>query len=277
MAQNPIICSVWDVEQDILDVFHAVCTQNHLRYSLGYGTLIGAVRHGGFIPWDDDIDVMMPREDYDKLLLLWDSVAPEGYLIQNHHKSPEYPNNFSKIVKDHTTFLQDEWARKRNFHKGFFIDIFPADRVAPGFISRKLQFASCAINLLYSKNFRSGSGGLKAFIEVLLLSLPKKLRVKLRQSTENYIKSWSSRPDCPWFFPCTLQECGLHYPSTLFDHLGTISFRDKTYCCFENPDVPLKIQYGDYMTLPPEEERVWKHHPILIDFNRNYEEIEEKL
>lgn len=275
MGKENIIHSVWRVEQEILDVFHEICTKHNLRYSLGYGTLIGAVRHGGFIPWDDDIDVMMPRDDYEKLLSLWDSVAPKEFLLQSYYSTPDYTNNFSKIVKNHTTFLQDEWARDKKFHKGFFIDIFPADRLAPGCVSRKLQFAACAINLLYSKNFTSGSGGLIGFMEHILLKFPRRLREKWKFSTENYIKRWTSHTDCNWFFPCTIRACKTHYPPILFDNLKTISFENKHYCCFADPDAALRVQYGDYMQLPPEEDRVWKHHPILIDFERNYEEIEE--
>lgn len=269
------IHSVWIVEQEILDIFHSVCTAHQLRYSLGYGTLLGAVRHGGFIPWDDDIDIMMPRDDYEKLLSIWDDVAPAGYLLENYSRSSEYPNNFSKIIKDHTTFLQDEWARTRNFHKGFFIDIFPADRVAPGSISRKLQFLACSINLLFSKNFTSGTGGVIGLVERLLLKLPSKTRAKWRLYTENYIKRWLPHSSSNWFFSCTIRACRVYYPHTLFDNIKSIYFQGKAYCCFADPETPLKIQFGDYMTLPPEEDRVWKHHPILIDFERNYEEIEE--
>ena len=69
------------VEQGILDVFSNICDTNDLKYSLAYGTLLGAVRHHGFIPWDDDIDVMMPREDYDKLIEIWHSQAPKEYIL----------------------------------------------------------------------------------------------------------------------------------------------------------------------------------------------------
>ena len=64
------LTDIWDAEQSILNEIDRVCRENHLRYSLAYGTLIGAVRHGGFIPWDDDIDLMMPREDYERLIAL---------------------------------------------------------------------------------------------------------------------------------------------------------------------------------------------------------------
>ena len=74
---------IWATEQEILDVIHQVCTEYGLRYSLAYGTLIGAVRHKGFIPWDDDIDLIMPREDYEKLLAIWNEATPKGYILQN--------------------------------------------------------------------------------------------------------------------------------------------------------------------------------------------------
>lgn len=81
-ASDQLQQQIWATEQEILDVIHQVCTEHGLRYSLAYGTLIGAVRHKGFIPWDDDIDLMMPREDYEKLLAIWNEAAPKGYILQ---------------------------------------------------------------------------------------------------------------------------------------------------------------------------------------------------
>ena len=85
---------IWATEQEILDVIHQVCTEYGLRYSLAYGTLIGAVRHKGFIPWDDDIDLIMPREDYEKLLAIWNEAAPKGYILQNTRTDPDFTQNF---------------------------------------------------------------------------------------------------------------------------------------------------------------------------------------
>lgn len=116
---------IWATEQEILDVIHQVCTEHGLRYSLAYGTLLGAVRHKGFIPWDDDIDLMMPREDYEKLLVIWNQSAPKGYILQNTRTDSDFTQNFTKIRKDHTTFLQDEAERTKHYHKGIFVDIFP--------------------------------------------------------------------------------------------------------------------------------------------------------
>ncbi len=110
---------LWITEQEILDVIDKVCVENGLRYSLGYGTLLGAVRHGGFIPWDDDIDVLMPREDYEGLIKIWPSAAPEGYLLETERMFDDYVNNFLKIRKDHTTYLQFEGEIKKAIIQAF--------------------------------------------------------------------------------------------------------------------------------------------------------------
>ncbi len=125
----------WDDDIDICmpredyDKFlKIVCVENHLKYSLAYGTLIGAVRHQGFIPWDDDIDICMPREDYDKFLKIWSKYNFKDYILQNIETDEDFTQNFTKIRKNHTTFLQPK-EEQYKYHKGFFIDIFPGDRV----------------------------------------------------------------------------------------------------------------------------------------------------
>ena len=122
---DEIQVKLWKNEQEILDVVHEVCVSNRLKYSLAYGTLLGAVRHGGFIPWDDDIDILMPREDYTKLLEIWSEIAPEDYILQEPYSSSDITNNFVKIRKNHTTFMQTEAEKKCKYHKGIFIDITP--------------------------------------------------------------------------------------------------------------------------------------------------------
>ena len=140
---------VWAVEQSILDQIARVCDDHGLRWSLAYGTLLGAVRHGGFIPWDDDVDIMMPREDYEKLMALWPEVAPAGLILDRCDRDPENCNVFSKVRKDHTTFLQFPNEGQAAHHKGIFNDIFPAEHVPKGKLARKLQFADFAVMLLF--------------------------------------------------------------------------------------------------------------------------------
>lgn len=267
------IKQVWQVEQEILDVIHEVCTKHNLRYTLAYGTLLGAVRHRGFIPWDDDIDLIMPRDDYEKLLSIWNSCAPEGYILQNIRTNPDYTNTFSKVRKNHTTFLQDEAETAKLYHKGIFVDIFPADHVADKKLSNTAQYIACAVNLLFTRGYKSGSGGIIGIFESILLALPKRIRPTVRKWSENIIRKWNNNDQLQWFVPSTIEFARHYYPANLFDNMKTIGFCEKNYSCVSDPDSFLRADYGDYMQLPPEGERVWKHHPIIIDFEHNYEEL----
>lgn len=264
---------LWDTEQEILDVIHNVCVENNLRYSLAYGTLIGAVRHKGFIPWDDDIDLIMPRADYEKLLKTWNQCAPDGYILQNTRTDSDFSQNFTKIRKDHTTFLQTESERMVNYHTGIFVDIFPGDRVAPGIIGRKIQYFACALNLLYSRNHCSDNDGIIGTLEGLLLKLPKRLTSKLLILSEHIIRFWNNDDSLMLFFPSTLEFSKKYQSSTLFENLKQIEFNGKYYSCISDPDSVLKSDYGDYMELPPKEKQVWKHFPIILDFEFNYDEL----
>ena len=235
------------------------------------------MRHGGFIPWDDDIDVMMPREDYEKLLTIWKQSAPDGFILETEDVSEDYSNNFAKIRKDHTTFLQMEEERTRKYHKGFFIDVFPGDRRAPGKLGGKLQFALFAVCLLFNRGYTSGSGGIVGIGERLLLTcIPRKVYRRISAAAGKWSRRWNDHTDQPWVFANTIQECRLSYASDFFDHIVPITFQGKRYCAVQDFDATLRLEYGDYMQLPPEEERVWKHHPILIDFEHNYEELNSK-
>ena len=264
---------VWAVEQELLDVIHQVCTEHNLRYSLAYGTLIGAVRHKGFIPWDDDIDLMMPREDYDKLIQIWKDIAPEGYVLSNGDTEKDCYLNFSKIVKDRTTFLQHERDRELDIHKGIFVDIFPGDRVAPGKLGRIVQFGAFAVNMLYSRGYTSESGGLIEICERLLLLVPRKYHSVLRTKAQKFASRWNSCGQNRYVFPCTFVDSRRYFAADLFDCMDRIEFSGKQYMTVSKWDEYLRDYYGDYMQLPPQEERVWKHHPIIVDFEHNYEEL----
>ena len=266
---------LWSVEQDILDEIHRVCMENGLRYSLAYGTLLGAVRHKGFIPWDDDVDVMMPREDYDRLLEIWELVSRPGYILQTEADTKDYNNNFAKIRKDKTTFLMYEEQRKRRFHKGIYVDIFPADRKAPSRLASEFQFVAFALNLLFNRGYTSGTGGGVGLAELILLHLvPKKYYHKVSLFVGKRSRRWNKDTKTERILPCTIRDCKRYYPSDLFDRFTELEFNGKQYRAVNDYEKFLTIRYGDYMQFPPEEEQVWKHHPILIDFDHNIEDLD---
>jgi LPS biosynthesis protein len=265
---------VWAVEQSILDQIARVCDDHGLRWSLAYGTLLGAVRHGGFIPWDDDVDIMMPREDYEKLMALWPEVAPAGLILDRCDRDPENCNVFSKVRKDHTTFLQFPNEGQAAHHKGIFNDIFPAEHVPKGKLARKLQFADFAVMLLFNRGYPSGSGGLVGLAERILLRLvPKKKYFAVSQVFARRGRRWNDKPAAALIYPVTIRDCKRYYPADLFDDLQRIQFQGKRYSAFAKAEEFLTIRYGDFRRLPPKEEQVWKHPPLLIDYTRNYEEL----
>ena len=119
---------VWAVELELLQKFDEVCRKYNLTYYAYYGTLLGAVRHQGFIPWDDDIDVVMFREDYEKLQAVAPEEFREPYFFQNSY-TDQMLWFFSKLRDSRTTAIE---FPARNLHQGIFIDIFPLDDVPDG-------------------------------------------------------------------------------------------------------------------------------------------------
>lgn len=264
---------VWNVELTILDTVDNICRKHGLKYSIAYGTMLGAIRHGGFIPWDDDVDIIMPREDYKKFLMVWKQLHPKGYILQNKYTNWDFTQNFTKIRKDKTTFLQADWEKSVSYHVGIFIDVFPGDRVAPGKITRKFQLMASAINLLISRGHTSNSSSLQKIVENLVLLMPKVVKKYLYKKTEKYIQKWNKHREQDFFYPSTMEWAYRHYPYNMFDEMKDVNFAGHRVMCVKDTDKILTIDYGDYMKLPPVEERVLKHKPIIMDIEHNLDEL----
>ena len=261
-------------ELEILLVIDEFCKKNDINYSLAYGSLIGAVRHKGFIPWDDDIDIWMSRVDYEKFIKLWVENPVKGYIIQNIDFENDFTANFTKIRKDKTTFLQP-LEEKYNYHKGVFVDIFPLDRVAKGSFNRKLQKIYAVLTMLFYRKFAPPTEtGIKKFISKFMLSIvPKSKYESARKHFEKKYLSLCGDDTCPWISNSTYRDLSIYYDSDMMDSFISLPFEGKEFMSVAKWDHALKKQYGDYMQLPPEEDRTWKHHPVLIDLEHNYEEL----
>jgi len=124
----------------MLEAFVEVCKKNNLRYFLLGGSVLGAVRHSGIIPWDDDIDIGMPRKDYEKFLKIANEELPDRYEVRNYKTNPEghiYP--YSK-VEDNQTSLQVGWLNHLDYTGGIFMDLFPLDGIPGNIFLRKIHY-----------------------------------------------------------------------------------------------------------------------------------------
>lgn len=260
---------------EILKVFDKFCREHDLKYSLYAGSLLGAVRHKGFIPWDDDLDVCMSRVDYEKFLELWQEAPVEGYVLQNKENSKYFDQSFSKIRKDHTTFLQDKW-QIGNHHTGIFLDVFPIDRIPNEKLKRIIFKWNCMKYQLLTREFvpPKGNSVVQMGSAMILACTPKRNRERIRQVILEKITKYNDCYDLETVAIETIASLRKPFAPDMLNAYVDLPFEDGTFMCFAGWEDHLRRKFGDYMQLPPKEERVWKHHPIIIDFEHNYEELE---
>ncbi|PID83042.1 MAG: hypothetical protein CSB15_00210 [Clostridiales bacterium] len=236
------------IQLEILDIIHEFCEKNSITYYLSYGTLIGAVRHKGFIPWDDDVDISMPREDYDKFINSFNDYNKK-YKLLAMENDENYPYTFAKVV-DADTFLVER--DNPSYPIGVYIDLFPIDGTdKKGKIILKQRVWS---TLYLLKNVKLSSKmqvhkTLGLFLsKILLFIFPKKfIRNRIDNniynydySSSNYVAGFSigESYDKPIFKSC-------------FEKKLLTKFEDREYYIPVGYDEWLKSIYGEYMNLPP--------------------------
>ena len=274
------INKVRETEIELLDLFVAICERHELKYSLGYGTLLGAVRHKGFIPWDDDIDIIMPREDYERFIKLWAELKVSKYVLEESRFNDYYTNSFMKLNKANTAYLGEGVVRgmyDSGAYNGIFIDIFPMDKVPNNRILRRIQFSASCLNLLYLRRYMSDHGGWIGLTERILLNVSEDKYISRRRAANHFQQKWNSSPQkLRYVNASTFSESRLYYSSDLFDKFEKMEFCGKEYSVTSEWDSFLKSMYGDYMCLPPEKERIWTHRPVYVDFQHSYKELMEQ-
>ncbi|MBR1675824.1 MAG: LicD family protein [Clostridia bacterium] len=267
------LVKIQETEIEILLKIDEICRRHNIQYSLYAGTMLGAIRHKGFIPWDDDIDIAMLRSDYYRFIEIWEMEKPVGYILQNKEKDPKFTQSFTKIRKDHTTFLQYE-SERGIYHTGIFVDIFPMDRIPDNKIQKFLFFWHCYKYQLYTREFiPPKSNIIVKLIAKLHLSTSKN---KIKQRREKLIKvitKYNFNKSYKLVEISTVPTMKHALPADLFDSFIDVEFNGFTFQSVKEYHTWLSSLYGDYMHLPPESERTWTHHPIILDFEHNYEEL----
>ena len=260
---------------EILLYFKDFCDEHKLKFFLCGGSCIGAIRHKGFIPWDDDIDMFMPRNDYERLEELWNKYADtQKYSCCRSNKDINYKHPMTTIRDNNTTFIRDYQAGLDVNH-GVRIDIIPYDGCPESKIKRLIQIGWAFVFHLFNREATSSTHFkyIGKIGEIILRIIKNKdTRYKIWKYAEGQMTKYPINKDtkyvtdlCSYF-----RFIKIRYPKEYFD--------DIIYREFEGHQMPipigydgyLKMAFGDYMELPPEEEREPKHEAVYIDLENSY-------
>ena len=234
---------------NILIEFDRVCHRHNLTYWLDYGTMLGAIRHNGFIPYDDDIDIAMPRDDYEVFLKIYHQELPHSLFLQTKNSDPSFPQYYTKIRNTETIFIEHEEEEKEvKYNQGIFIDIFPVN-----FIDKHIALAYKSLSFL-GKFLKSNRVYMK-YIDTDLYKYYIFLLNKMHNQKGELLVKGPEIDDKTVFF-----EKNDFFP------LKEVEFEKYKFPVPHNHDKYLTKLYGDYMTMLPIEERekIRHSHEIYI-------------
>lgn len=249
------------MQLEILSRIAEFCDKHHLRYYLYYGTLIGAIRHNGYIPWDDDVDIIMPRTDYETFIKTFNQ-SSDDYKVLDDRISKGYYLDFAK-VHNPKTIIESEFSKEKSF--GVFVDIFPFDGVYEG-IKGKIQFYTTYLLSKFriakeftwwkKRTFLTNLG--IYFFKAILFAVPV-------TAILNAIRKVASRVPYDQSemvgLLAEVHTTDTYVPRKCLGNGKLHVFEDKQFLIPDDYDTCLQKNYGDYMKLPPKEEQVG--HPQI--------------
>ena len=266
---NESLKKLHEAEFGILCDIHTYCVDHKIDYFLYGGTALGAVRHGGFIPWDDDIDIAMTRDQYAKFYLEWKKDPLDGYYFENPYDDPTCQTCHGKIKKNNTVFIQ-KGEEDGKGHPGIWIDIFPIDKVSENPRQRRntISLAKQLILLTRANVAKNSDTFSKKIVRSLIRVIPYRFRLnrikRIKASFEKNYRELNS--NFVWESLSMFGMLDKQFPMDSIGEYTTIPFNGKEFMINRNHDDLLRSLYGDYMKLPPEEERVCKHQPLKLEF-----------
>lgn len=250
----------------ILIEFDRICGKYGIQYSLEGGSLLGAVKYGDYVPWDDDIDVIMLRSEYDRFLQIAPEELGDEYFLQSYHNVPDFPLNYAKLCYTKSKICDYSYSHLQGMSHGIFMDIFPIDNVIPNRMKNQIH----AIGLL--------TGARRA-----KLHIPGSVS-RWKKLCYGVMALFPMRTLCYWMDSvCTVHnqsDTGFCYevcnsnknfkplPSTIYKNCIRLRFRDREFLAVSCYDQFLKSRFGEnYLhELPPEDKRKPSHcQNILIE------------
>ena len=255
-----------EVQVEIVSDVDKFCKENDITYFLIAGSLLGSIRHKGFIPWDDDIDIGMMRSDYEKFIKLYPNNSKNKYYVQSLETDPKYWQSYAKVRKSNTLMIEER-VKDLSVNKEIFIDVFPFDKVSDlGYEKVKIRanlikvirdtiYLKRHIKKLYECNFKIFATVLRIFPVKFLYFMQKKMMTYYQNKNTHhcicYIGEYKTRNEymnIDDFLPVKKGD-----------------FENKKFNILNNPHAYLEKIYGNYMELPPVNKRI-THGILKVDF-----------
>lgn len=267
--------SVRNVQEKILDTMRYIdelCRKNDITYYIMGGTALGAVRHGGFIPWDDDLDIFMTPDQYENFKKVFETKCSEKFVLQEWRTTPNYLE-YAKVRMNGTTFIEDNFKNCQDMHHGIYVDIMILHKVPNNrFIQKLVYFESKFVTLyaLSQRNWKPKSVAQKLALKSLKF-VPCKLLTKVfYRRIYKYDRCTTNFMYCYWITPAKFKN-GL-FDASFFSNPVDIPFEDTVLLGSEKIKEYLSYRYGDYMKLPSIEAQKAAVHAMVFDTEKDYKE-----
>lgn len=276
IKSNPREQSLRELQMRILYIMKYVdklCRENGIVYFIMGGTALGAVRHGGFIPWDDDLDIFMTPDQYEHFKKVFDEDGNKEFVIQEWRTVPEYLE-YAKVRMNGTTYIEANFKDRKDMHHGIYIDIMILHKVPNNPFIQRLVYLQSKFVTLYGLSQRNWNPKtwLQAMVLGILRILPKK---SLARCCYKSIYKYDSKTDgflyCYWITPAEFRN-GL-FDSSVFEKHVDIAFENTLLQAPYKTNTYLITRYGDFSLLPPESSRKASIHALVFDIRNDYLEF----
>lgn len=267
--------TIRDVQNKILEIMKyidKICREHGITYYIMGGTALGAVRHRGFIPWDDDLDIFMTPDQYKKFKAKFEKKHSKQYILQEWRTTKKYLE-YAKVRMNGTTFIEKAFKNRKDIHQGIYVDIMILHKVPENKFIQKLVYLESKFVTLYALSQRNWTPRTKmqGIALMLMKIIPCKLMTKLfYRRIYRYDSMQKNYKYCYWITPAKFKN-GL-FDADFFSNPVNVQFEDTFLLGSLKIKEYLKYRYGDFMKLPSKEQQKAAVHAVIYDTEKDYKE-----